>query len=324
MNNLQEFVKEVEETHGAGSAMMFDQDRIVEVDVIPTGVQSIDTAIGTGGIPRGRITEVFGKEGSGKTSLCLHTIATAHKMGMQAGFIDAEHALDKKRMDMIGVQSDKLVISQPDSGEQALEIAEMMIRSKRFGIIVIDSVAALTPQVEIERDMGESSMGIHARLMSQAMRKLVAIISKNNVAVIFTNQTRSKIGFFGGETTTGGNALKFYASLRLKFQYTGAIKNTAGQRISGKYRMTVVKNKMAVPFKEVEFEINEYGIDTTAQLIQTMLDEGKLEKSGAFYKVNGKVIAQGNNALKELIRSGEFRIDTEKIETDSVPLESNK
>lgn len=199
---IEAFLEEVKAIYGEGSVMVLGQDNHIKVDVIPTSVELIDTAIGAGGIPRGRITEIFGKEGTGKTTVCLHAIATANKQGMKAGFIDAEHALDTKRMQAIGVDFDKVVISQPNSGEEALEICEMMVRSGEFGIIVVDSVAALTPQAEIDKDMGDSVMGVHARLMSQAMRKLVAPVAKHNVALMFTNQTRAKLGsFIPGEAT---------------------------------------------------------------------------------------------------------------------------
>lgn len=299
---LHEFLAEANAEFGDNTAIIIDENKTLDVDVIPTGVEIVDNAIGVGGIPRGRITEVFGAEGCGKTSLCLHTIANAQRLGLNAIFIDAEHSLSPERMKAIGVDMSKLVISQPNSGEEALNVAEMAIRNKNFGIVVIDSVAALVPMVEVEKDMGDSVMGVHARLMSQAMRKLTAPVSKFNVALMFTNQTRAKIGGYGAAmTTTGGNALKFYASLRLEMKYTGKIENTKGERISGKYKMTVVKNKMAVPFKVAEFEINEKGIDDSGAIVQTLLDKGVLTKSGAFIKFGDKVVAQGQRAAASII-----------------------
>jgi len=236
---------------------------------------------------------------SGKTTLCLHAVAEAHRMGLNAAFIDTEHGISFDRMKELGVDTKKLVFSQPDSGEEALNIVEMMVRSENFSIIVVDSVAALVPQVEVEKDMGESTMGVHAKLMSQAMRKLAAPVSKHNVALVFTNQTRSKIGVMWGnpEVTTGGVALKFYASLRVKMTYTGKIKDSSGQQVSSKGKLTVVKNKLAVPFKEATFEINQSGIDASGALITRLVDMSVIVKSGSFYKYKDKVIAQGARAL---------------------------
>lgn len=301
---LHEFLAEANKEFGDNTAIILDEGKTLEVDVIPTGVSVVDNAIGVGGIPRGRITEVFGNEGCGKTSMCLHTIAQAQKMGLNAMFIDAEHALSPERMKSLGVDTSKLVISQPDSGEEALNIAEMAIRSGKFAIVVIDSVAALTPMVEIEKDMGDSVMGVHARLMSQAMRKLTSPTSKYNVALMFTNQTRAKIGGYGAQTTTtGGNALKFYASLRLEMKYTGKIENTKGERISGKYKCTVVKNKMAVPFKVAEFEINSYGLDDTTALIDTLEKALVITKGGSWYRYEEENIANGKQAMVSLLHS---------------------
>lgn len=296
MSDITEFVKQAEKEFGENAAIIIDENKVVDIDIIPTGIGSIDLATGIGGFPRGRISEVFGKEGTGKTTLCLHAIAQAQKLGLNAMFIDAEHALSVERMRTIGVDTGNMVISQPDSGEGALEIAEMAIRSKKFAIIVIDSVAALVPQVEVDKDMGDSVMGVHAKLMSQAMRKLTAPVNKNNVALVFTNQTRSNIGGYGSpEVTTGGVALKFYASLRIKIKYKGEIKE-GNQRIAGKYELTVVKNKLAVPFKVVEVEINETGIDDSGVLIETLIDAGILEKSGSWIKLNGEPFAQGSRS----------------------------
>jgi len=302
MNELQDFLKLANEQFGDNTAIIIDENTKIDVEVIPSGIRVIDNAIGIGGIPRGRITEVYGKEASGKTTLCLHVIAQAQKMGLNAAFIDAEHALNLEMLQRLGVDTSKLVFSQPNSGEQALDLAEMMVRSGNFAVIVIDSVAALTPQVEVEKDFGESIMGVHGKLMSQAMRKLTAPVSKYKVAMMFTNQTRANIGGYGSpEVTTGGNALKFYASLRLRMQLIGQIKNSAGQRTGGKYKMTVVKNKMAVPFKEAEFEITQRGIDATGNFIDLLVEKGVVEKSGSFYKLEGVMIAQGKPALIEKI-----------------------
>lgn len=300
---LHEFLAACNAEFGANTAFVIDEGKTIEADVVPIDVPVVDNALGIGGIPRGRITEVFGGEGMGKTSLCLHAIASAQRMGLLALFIDAEHALSYERMKAIGVDTGKMVFNQPDSGEKALELVEMAVRSGKFGIIVVDSVAALVPQVEVEKDMGDSVMGVHARLMSQAMRKLAAPVSKFNVALVFTNQTRSKIGGYGAaETTTGGTALKFYASLRLRMSFVGKIEDSKGNRISGKYKMFVAKNKLAVPFKEALFEINERGIDGDGFFVDELVTAGVLEKSGAFLKFEGNVVAQGRRAMVEKLR----------------------
>lgn len=314
IDDLHQFLADSNKEFGVGTAFIIDEGGKVDVDVIPTGVEVVDKALGIGGIPRGRISEVYGGEGMGKTTLCLHTIARAQKMGLGALFIDAEHALSYERMKAIGVDTSKMVFHQPDSGEKALEFVEMAVRSGKFGIVVVDSVAALVPQAEIEKDMGDSVMGVHARLMSQAMRKLAAPVSKSNTAVMFTNQTRSKIGGYGAaETTTGGAALKFYASLRLRMSYVGKIENSKGERISGKYKMMVVKNKLAVPFKEALFEINEVGIDGSGYLVEELVEGGVLEKSGAFYKLDGNVLAQGVRAMAQKLREDD-ELSTELVQ----------
>lgn len=303
MNDLRSFIATANKELGDNTAVLIDEDYKVDVDVIPTGIENVDNAMGIGGFPRGKISEVFGKEGSGKTTLCLHAIAQANKMGFDCAFIDTEHAISFDRMKQLGVDISKLVFSQPNSGEEALNLVEMMVRDGRFAMIVVDSVAALIPQVEVEKDMGDSVMGVHARLMSQAMRKLTAPTSKSNTALVFVNQTRSKIGVMWGnpETTTGGVALKFYASLRVRMSYTGAIKEGTKQ-VSSKGKMQVVKNKLAVPFKEAEFEIGTDGIDGSGALIDTLVMKGVLVKSGAFYKFEDKVIAQGTRALSQKLR----------------------
>lgn len=260
-NSIGDIIDIINGTTGKKSATTLDDTSVMKTDIISTGVDKINEAIGIGGIPRGRITEVFGAEASGKTSLCLQTAAQANALGMNVGFIDTEQSLTRKHLQNIGIQEDKFVISQPDSGEEALEIVELMLLSKQFALIIIDSVAALTPQSEKDKNMGESPMASHARLMSQAMRKLAAPIREFNVAVMFTNQTRAKIGFMTrGETTTGGNALKFYASLRMNTKYVGVLKDGSGKKKGGKYKLIIVKNKMAVPFREVDFRIDSRGL----------------------------------------------------------------
>lgn len=317
MTDLQAFLDLANKEFGDNSAIILDDTPVIKADVIPTGIEVVDNAIGVGGIPRGRITEIFGGEGCGKTTMCLHAIAQAQEMGLNTAFVDAEHAVTIDRMHAVGVDTSRMVFSQPDSGEAALNLVELMVNSGNFGIIVIDSVAALTPQVEYEKDMGDSVMGVHARLMSQAMRKLTAPASKKNTALMFTNQTRAKIGgYVVGETTTGGAALKFYASLRMRMQFIGQIKNTAGIRVSGKYKMTVVKNKMAVPFKEALFEINQHGIDGEGYFIDKLIEAGILEKAGSFIKFEGDVLAQGRGALRDKFLADP---DLKKKLTDLLP-----
>lgn len=301
-NPLDSFLAEATKAFGDGAAIIIDENKKVDVEVIPTGISVVDNAIGVGGIPKGRITEIFGAEGCGKTSLCLHAISEAQKRGEYVLFVDAEHALSIDRMRQLGVDTGRMVLSQPNSGEEALDLVEMGIRSGNFSMIVVDSVAALVPQVEIEKDMGESVMGVHARLMSQAMRKLTAPTSKYKVALVFTNQVRTKIGgYVAADETTGGRALKFYASLRLQMKYVGQIKNAAGERISGKYKMIVVKNKLAVPFKEASFEINNYGLDDTASLIDELETALVITKGGSWYKYQENNIANGKPALTQLL-----------------------
>lgn len=251
----------IESTDEEGSAMVLSEMIKIDCDVIPTGVTKIDETLGIGGVPRGRITEIWGDEAVGKTTLCLHLMNQCTRMDMGAAFVDSEHALSLKRLEQIGVNKEKVIISQPSYGEQALEIIEILIRSKKVGLVICDSVAALTPKAEIDKDMGEATMGSQARLMSQAMRKLVAITSKENVALVFTNQTRAKLGtFFPEKTTTGGNALKFYASMRIKLTRSGSIQDKDGRKMEGKYKLTVIKNKLAVPYTEIEYRIGSSGI----------------------------------------------------------------
>jgi len=296
----------VERQFGKGSIMRLGNEEplIRDVQVISTGSISLDVALGVGGVPRGRIIEIYGPESSGKTSLCLHIVAEAQKKGGICGFIDAEHALDVAYARKLGVRTDDLLLSQPDTGEQALEIAEMLVRSGAIDVLVIDSVAALVPKAELEGEMGDAHMGVQARLMSQALRKLTGTISKSQTCVIFINQIRMKIGVMFGnpETTTGGNALKFYASQRMDIRRIGAIKN--GETVVGsRTRVKVVKNKVAPPFKEVEFDIMYgTGISKEGDLVDLASQENILEKSGTWYSFKGERIGQGRENAKDFLR----------------------
>jgi recombination protein RecA len=276
----------------------------VRVEVIPTGAINLDAAIGVGGIPRGRVTEIYGPESSGKTTLCLHVIANAQRAGGTAAFIDAEHALDTDYATKLGVDVEKLLVSQPDTGEQALEICEILVRSGAVDIIVIDSVAALVPKAEIEGEMGDSHMGLQARLMSQALRKLTGAIARSKVSLIFINQLREKIGVMFGnpETTTGGKALKFYASLRLDIRRIGPVKEKEDV-IGSHVRVKVVKNKVAPPFKQAEFDIMyAEGISHTSLLVDIGAESGIIDKSGAWYSYNGQRIGQGRENAKLFLK----------------------
>jgi recombination protein RecA len=276
----------------------------MDVDVIPTGCLPLDVALGVGGLPRGRVTEIFGPEASGKTTLCLHVIAEAQKMGGTAAFIDVEHALDPTRAATIGVNLDNLLISQPDSGEQALEIVETLVRSNAIDVVVLDSVAALVPKAEIEGEMGDSMMGVQARLMSQALRKLTGAISKSISVVIFTNQIRQKIGVMFGnpETTPGGLALKFYASIRIDVRKIANIKTASGESIGSQHRARVIKNKIAPPFREAEFDImNTEGISIFGSLVDLAIVHGLITKAGAFFKVGDQNI-QGREGTKKYLK----------------------
>jgi recombination protein RecA len=294
---------QIERQFGKGSIMKLGSRPIVEVPVISTGSIALDKALGIGGIPRGRVTEIFGPESSGKTTLALHAIAEAQKKGGIAAFIDAEHALDTSYARKLGVNCEELLVSQPDTGEQALEIADMLVRSGAIDCLVIDSVAALVPRAEIEGEMGDSHMGLQARLMSQALRKLTGTIGKTNTAVIFINQIRMKIGVVFGnpETTTGGNALKFYSSVRLDIRRSSAIKE--GQDVVGnRTKVRVVKNKMAPPFKEVEFDIMYGdGISKTGEILDIGVESNVVEKSGSWYSFNGERIGQGRENVKKFL-----------------------
>jgi recombination protein RecA len=296
---------QIEKQFGKGSVMrMGDVSAARDIDVVSTGSLGLDVALGIGGLPRGRVIEIYGPESSGKTTLTLQAIAEAQKAGGTAAFIDAEHALDPTYAEKLGVQIDELLVSQPDTGEQALEIADMLVRSGAVDVVVIDSVAALTPKAEIEGEMGDSHMGLHARLMSQALRKLTANIKRSNTLVIFINQIRMKIGVMFGnpETTTGGNALKFYASVRLDIRRIGAIKK--GDEIIGNdTRVKVVKNKMAPPFKQVQFEIlYGEGISRHGELIDLGVKHDIIDKAGAWYSYNGDRIGQGKDNVRNFLK----------------------
>ncbi len=296
-------LSQITKQFGDGSIMKLGEQSKINVELFSTGSLSFDLALG-GGFPKGRIIEIYGPESSGKTTLALHAIAEIQKQGGQAAFIDAEHALDPSYARKIGVKTDDLLISQPDNGEQALEICETLVRSGAVDLIVVDSVAALVPQAEIDGDMGDAQMGLQARLMSQAMRKLTGIISKTKATVIFINQIRMKIGVLFGnpETTTGGNALKFYASVRVDIRRIGQIKD--GENIAGnRTKIKVVKNKIAAPFRTAEFDImyNE-GISKTGDVLDLGVQYGIVEKSGAFFKYNGETLGQGREAVKRLFK----------------------
>lgn len=311
-------IAQITKQFGDGSIMKLGENHNVNIELIKSGSLSLDLALG-GGYPKGRIIEIYGPESSGKTTLALHAIAEVQKNGGQAAFIDAEHALDPSYAEKIGVQIDNLLISQPDNGEQALEICETLVRSNAVDLIVVDSVAALTPKAEIDGDMGDAQMGLQARLMSQAMRKLTAIISKSKATVIFINQIRMKLGVMFGnpETTTGGNALKFYASVRVDIRRIGQIKN--GEDIIGnRTKIKVVKNKIAAPFRTAEFDImyNE-GISKTGDILDLAVQYGVLDKAGAFLKYNGETIGQGREAVKRLFKENPelFAEIEEKVRT---------
>ena len=297
-------VAQIEKSCGKGSIMRLGTDSKVRVEAIPTGAINLDAAIGVGGIPRGRISEIYGPESSGKTTLCLHVVANAQRLGGVAAFIDAEHALDTEYAKKLGVDIENLLISQPDTGEQALEICEILVRSGAVDVIVIDSVAALVPKAEIEGDMGESHMGLQARLMSQALRKLTGAIARSKTSVIFINQLREKIGVMFGspETTTGGKALKFYASVRLDIRRIGPVKEKE-EIIGSHVRVKVVKNKVAPPFKQAEFDIMyAEGISHTSLLVDIGAESGIIDKSGAWYSYGTQRIGQGRENAKMFLK----------------------
>lgn len=295
---------QIERAFGKGSIMRLGQNPVVDIEAISTGSIGLDIALGIGGLPKGRIVEIYGPESSGKTTLTLQVIAEAQKKGGTCAFIDAEHALDPSYAKKIGVNIEDLLISQPDTGEQALEIADTLVRSGAIDVLVVDSVAALTPKAEIEGDMGDSHMGLQARLMSQALRKLTSSVAKSNTLIIFINQIRMKIGVMFGspETTTGGNALKFYASVRLDIRRIGSIKDKEDV-VGSQTRVKVVKNKVAPPFKQVEFDIvyNE-GISKTGELIDLGVKAGIVEKAGAWFSYKGDKLGQGRENAKQFLR----------------------
>ena len=305
----------IEKDFGKGSIMRMSSEAVSDIAVIPTGSVTLDMALGVGGYPKGRIIEIFGPESSGKTTLAIHAIAEAQKAGGIAAFIDAEHAFDSFYAQKLGVDVDNLLISQPDNGEQALEIADSLIRSSAIDIIVIDSVAALTPKAEIEGEMGDSKMGLQARLMSQALRKLTASISKTKTVCIFINQLRDKIGVVYGnpETTTGGNALKFYSSVRIDIRRASVIKD-GEEQLGTRTKVKVVKNKVAPPFKRAEFDIMfGEGISKIGEIVDLGVDFGVLRKSGSWFSYGEQKLGQGRDAVKELLRTNDELRD--EIET---------
>ena len=297
-------IAQIEKSHGKGSIMRLGTDSKVRVECIPTGAINLDAAIGIGGIPRGRITEIYGPESSGKTTLCLHVVANAQRAGGVAAFIDAEHALDTEYAKKLGVDVENLLISQPDTGEQALEICEVLVRSGAVDVVVVDSVAALVPKAEIEGDMGEMQVGLQARLMSQALRKLTGAIARSRTSVVFINQLREKIGVMFGspETTTGGKALKFYASLRLDIRRIGPVKDK-DEVVGSHVRVKVVKNKVAPPFRQAEFDIMyAEGISHTSLLVDIGAESGIIDKAGAWYSYGNQRIGQGRENAKLFLK----------------------
>jgi len=310
---LQLTIDKLEKTYGKGTVMKLSDDRqVTDVPVIPTGSLGLDLALGIGGLPRGRVVEIYGPESSGKTTLSMHCIAEAQKMGGVAAFIDAEHAFDKSYAEKLGIDTENLLISQPDNGEQALEIAEHLIRSGAIDILVIDSVAALVPKAEIEGEMGDSKMGLQARLMSQALRKLTGAINKTGCCCIFINQLREKIGVMFGnpETTTGGNALKFYASVRLDIRRVGQIKESADNITGNRTRVKVVKNKMAPPFKVVEFDIlYGEGISKIGEIIDLGVELNIIQKSGSWFAYDGNKLGQGRDSVREIFQDNPEMMD---------------
>ena len=333
LKTLESTISQIERNFGKGSVMKLGERGVVEIDTIPSGSLSLDIALGIGGLPKGRIVEIYGPESSGKTTLSLHVIAEAQKNGGTCAFIDAEHALDPIYAKKLGVNTDEMLISQPDNGEQALEIADTLVNSNAIDVLVVDSVAALVPRAEIEGDMGDSHMGLHARLMSQALRKLTGSISRSKALVIFINQIRQKIGVMFGnpETTTGGNALKFYSSIRMDIRRIGPIKDK-DEIIGNQTRVKVVKNKLEPPFKIVEFDImyNE-GISKTGEILDLAVKIDIVEKSGAWYSYDGERIGQGRENAKIYLKENpdialeiENKIRSEKDQKDEEVQEDNE
>ncbi|WP_207432801.1 recombinase RecA [Sabulibacter ruber] len=305
---LQLTIDKLDKTYGKGTVMKLSDNQVEDVPAISTGSLGLDIALGIGGLPRGRVVEIYGPESSGKTTLTMHCIAEAQKQGGLAAFIDAEHAFDKTYAEKLGIDTENLLIAQPDNGEQALEIADHLIRSGAIDIIVIDSVAALVPKGELEGDMGESKMGLQARLMSQALRKLTGTINKTNCLCIFINQLREKIGVMFGnpETTTGGNALKFYASVRLDIRRIGQIKEGPDSITGNRTKVKVVKNKVAPPFKVVEFDIMYgEGISKVGEILDLGVELGVVQKSGSWFSYNGDRLGQGRDAVKQFLLDNE-------------------
>ena len=311
-------MEQITKEYGEGSIMKLgDQAANMRTESIPSGCLPLDIALGVGGLPRGRITEIFGPEASGKTTVCLHVIAEAQKAGGTAAFVDAEHALDPTRAQVVGVDINNLLVSQPDNGEQALEIVETLVRSNAVDVIVVDSVAALVPKAEIEGEMGDSMMGVQARLMSQALRKLTGAIAKSKTVVIFTNQLRQKIGVMFGnpETTPGGLALKFYSSIRIDLRKIANIKTSSGDPIGSQHRARIVKNKVAPPFKEAEFDImNSEGISIYGGILDMAIQYGLIVKSGSFFRLGDENIGQGREGVKQFLR--EHPTVTQKLKDD--------
>ena len=324
---LESAIKQIEKQFGAGAIMRMGANQHLKVDAISTGSLTLDIATGIGGVPKGRIIEIYGPESSGKTTLALHCVAEAQKGGGTAAFIDAEHALDPVYAENLGVDVDSLLVSQPDNGEQALEITEQLVRSGAVDIIVVDSVAALVPKSEIEGDMGDSHVGLHARLMSQALRKLAGAINKSNCVIIFINQLREKVGVIYGnpEVTTGGRALKFYASMRIDVRRVEQIKAPGNEFVGSRTRAKIVKNKVAPPFKQAEFDIMYgTGIDRDGEICDLAVNLGIIKKSGSWFSY-GEQRFQGRDKLKELIKNDkEFAAEIEKAVLDSIKSETEK
>ncbi len=325
LKNLQSTISQIERNFGKGSVMRLGQDENIEIETVSTGSLSLDLALGIGGLPRGRVVEIYGPESSGKTTLALHVLAEAQKNGGTCAFIDAEHALDPVYARKLGVDTDNMLISQPDSGEQGLEIADTLVNSNAIDVLVVDSVAALVPRAELEGDMGDSHMGLHARLMSQALRKLTGSISKTNAMVIFINQIRQKIGVMFGnpETTTGGNALKFYASVRMDIRRIGAIKDRE-KIIGNQTRVKIVKNKLAPPFKTVEFDIMYgEGISKNGEILDLAAEKNIIEKAGAWYSYKSERIGQGRENAKNFLKENASTAEEIELQLRDVKEESN-